>query len=39
MNSKKQKAILLVEDDPIMAMSETMKLEDCGYNVIHVLNG
>jgi PAS domain S-box-containing protein len=39
MNSQKQKTILLVEDDPIVAVSETNKLEECGYNVIHVQKG
>jgi PAS domain S-box-containing protein len=39
MSSQEQKAILLVEDDPIMAMSESIKLEKYGYKVIHVLNG
>ena len=39
MNSQKQKTILLVDDDPIVAISESMKLEDCGYNVIYVPNG
>ena len=37
--NKNQKTILLVEDDPIVAVSESMKLEDCRYNVIHVQNG
>ena len=37
--NKNQKTILLVEDDPIVAVSESMKLEDCSYNVIHVPNG
>src|ERR1035437_1377459 len=37
--NKNQKTILLVEDDPIVAVSESMKLEDCRYNVIHVPNG
>ena len=39
MNSQKQKNILLVEDDPIVAVSESRKLEECGYNVIHVPQG
>jgi PAS domain S-box-containing protein len=34
-----RKVILLVEDDPIMALSESKKLETYGYNVISVLNG
>jgi PAS domain S-box-containing protein len=37
--NKNQKTILLVEDDPIVAVSESMKLEDSRYNVIHVQNG
>ena len=37
--SIKQINILLVEDDPIMAMSESINLQNYGYNVIHVLNG
>ena len=37
--SNGRKVILLVEDDPIMAMSEFINLENYGYNVIHVLNG
>ena len=39
MSSQEQKAILLVEDDPIMAMSASVKLENYGYKVIHVQNG
>jgi len=36
---KQLKTILLVEDDAIAALSQSMKLQDYGYNVIHVLNG
>jgi PAS domain S-box-containing protein len=36
---KEQKTILLVEDDAIAAFAQSMKLEEYGYNVIHVLNG
>ena len=36
---KKQKNILLVEDDAISALTQSMKLHDYGYNVLHVLNG
>jgi PAS domain S-box-containing protein len=36
---KEQKTLLLVEDDAIASMSQAMKLEDYGYNVIQVLNG
>jgi CheY-like chemotaxis protein len=39
MNINEQKTILLVEDDPIIATSESRKLEECGYNVIHVMEG
>ena len=39
MPSKEQKTILLVEDDAIAAMSQSMKLEDYGYNVVQALNG
>ncbi len=39
MNSKEQKTILLVEDDAILAMAESMKLKIYGYKVIHVLSG
>ena len=39
MNSQKQKTILLVEDDPIVALSGSKKLEKCGYNVIQVTKG
>ena len=39
MNGQEQETILLVEDDPIIAMSESTKLEKYGYKVIHVLNG
>jgi PAS domain S-box-containing protein len=36
---KEQKTVLLVEDDAIAALTQSMKLQDYGYNVIHVLNG
>ena len=39
MAGKEQKTILLVEDDAITALTQSMKLKDYGYNVIHVLNG
>ena len=39
LRNKGRKVILLVEDDPIMALSESKKLETYGYNVIHVMNG
>jgi PAS domain S-box-containing protein len=39
MTGQKQMSVLLVEDDPIMAMSETVNLENYGYNVVHVPNG
>ncbi|RHX90767.1 PAS domain S-box protein [Leptospira stimsonii] len=34
-----QKTILLVEDDPIIGMTESMQLKKYGYNVLHVMNG
>lgn len=37
--SKSAKTILLVEDDSLLAISETRWLKKAGYNVIHVLNG
>ncbi|RPI63283.1 MAG: PAS domain S-box protein [Ignavibacteriales bacterium] len=39
MDNKKPKTILLVEDDAMIAVVETIKLKKYGYNVIHVLNG
>jgi PAS domain S-box-containing protein len=38
MINDKMKNILLVEDDAIIAMMETMQLKKYGYNVIHALN-
>ena len=35
----KQKTILLVEDEGIIGLAQTMKLKEYGYKVIHVLNG
>ena len=39
MDNNKQKTILLVEDDAMIAVVETIKLKKYGYNVLHVLNG
>ena len=39
MNPEIQKTILLVEDDPMIAVLETIKLKKYGYNIIHALNG
>ncbi len=39
MNYKEQKTILLVEDEAIIGMKESMELKNYGYDVIHVLNG
>jgi len=39
MNSEKNKVILLVEDEAIVAMSEAMTLEKYGYKVITVNSG
>lgn len=39
MNTEKSKTILLVEDDAMIAVAETMKLKKYGYNIIHVPNG
>jgi PAS domain S-box-containing protein len=39
MSDKEKKVILLVEDEAIIAMTESMDLKKYGYNVIHVLNG
>src|ERR1035437_5176379 len=36
--SDKQKTILLVEDDAIVALTQSMKLMDYGYNVVQALN-
>ncbi len=38
MNSPRQKTILLVEDEAIIAMVESIDLKKYGYKVIHVLN-
>src|SRR5665647_468589 len=38
MNSEEQKTILLVEDDAVIALNETMELKNHGYNVISALN-
>jgi CheY-like chemotaxis protein len=37
--SDKHKTILLVEDEAIVAMTESMELKSYGYDVIQVLNG
>ena len=37
--SKESQTLLLVEDDAIASMAQSMKLQDYGYNVIQVLNG
>jgi PAS domain S-box-containing protein len=37
--NKEQHTILLVEDDAIASMSQSMKLQDYGYKVVQVLNG
>jgi PAS domain S-box-containing protein len=34
-----KKVILLVEDEALIGMTESMELKKYGYNVIHVLNG
>jgi PAS domain S-box-containing protein len=34
-----KKVILLVEDEALIAMTESMDLKKYGYNVIHVMNG
>jgi PAS domain S-box-containing protein len=39
MNSKKQKTILLVDDEAIVAMDLSMKLKEYGYNVVQALTG
>ncbi len=39
MNKLKQKNILLVEDQILIAMNESFQLRQHGYNVIHVLSG
>ena len=39
MNSKENKTILLVEDEAIIAMNDSIKLKEHGYNIIHVLTG
>ncbi len=39
MNSEKQKTILLVDDNAIVAMNDSMKLKEYGYKVVHVLTG
>jgi len=37
--NEKQKTILLVEDEGIIALSQAMKLKEYGYKVIHVQKG
>jgi PAS domain S-box-containing protein len=39
MNNPSRKTILLVEDDVIIGLRESMTLETHGYNVIHVADG
>ena len=39
MINKEQKTILLVEDDALIAWSESTRLKEYGYNVIYVLDG
>jgi PAS domain S-box-containing protein len=39
MGVKEKKVILLVEDEAIVAMTESMELKNYGYDVIQVLNG
>jgi PAS domain S-box-containing protein len=39
MNDQGQKYILLVEDEGLIGMAESMDLKNYGYDVIHVLNG
>jgi PAS domain S-box-containing protein len=39
MGNDEKKVILLVEDEALIAMTESMELKNYGYNVIHVLNG
>ena len=39
MNCKEKKTILLVEDEAIVAMDDSIKLIEYGYNVTHVLTG
>jgi CheY-like chemotaxis protein len=39
MDIKGQKTILLVEDEAIIAMNDSIELKEYGYNVIHVLTG
>jgi PAS domain S-box-containing protein len=38
-DDKEKKVILLVEDEALIAMTESMELIKYGYDVIHVLNG
>jgi len=37
--NKKQKTILLVDDESIPALADSLKLKEYGYKVIHVLTG
>lgn len=39
MDIKGQKTILLVEDETIIAMNDSIKLKEYVYNVIHILTG
>lgn len=39
MAESKKKQILLVEDEVVIGMSETIQLQKYGYDVIHVING
>ena len=39
MTNPKQKTILLVEDEAIIAMMESEQLKAKGYNIIHLTNG
>ncbi|XDD51044.1 PAS domain S-box protein [Leptospira sp. WS92.C1] len=39
MNTLGQKTILLVEDEALLGMTESMNLKNYGYDVIHVQNG
>ena len=38
MNNKENKTILLVEDEAIIAMNDSFKLKEYGYNVITCSN-
>ena len=39
MDGESKKTILLVEDDPVIAMAEAVQLQECGYQVECVVSG